>query len=160
MACTYLSIMVNFFASRWHCCGLFLDCVWCCLLCDCSLGPTRYHTVGPTRARIGLYKYSGVLCSSHLCRAKFLDLVVRVRDIQVILSRSTLTMRALYHLIVWAVVGMIHSHSWWLYQVPGTYLWYQVGTTCSKHTAGTLLATVATPGTLFPVGIKANHGTR
>jgi len=151
MACTYLSIMVNFFASRWHCCcGLFLDCIGAC--CACSLGPTC--------ARIGLYKYSGVLRSSHLCRAKFLDLVVRVRDIQVILSRSTLTMRALYHIIVWAVVGMIHSHSWWLYQVPGMYLWYQVGTIRSKRTAGTLLATVAAPGTLFPVGIKLNHGTR
>jgi len=69
--------------------------------------------VGPTRARIGLYEYS-VLCSSHLCRAKFLDLVVRVRDIQVILSGSTLTMRALYHVIVCAV---IHSHSWYWYQV-------------------------------------------
>jgi len=33
MACTYLSIMVNFFASRWHCCcGLFLDCGLLCLV--------------------------------------------------------------------------------------------------------------------------------
>jgi len=45
--------------------------------------------------------------------------------------------------------------------IPGmnTYLWYQVGPIRSKGTAG-ILATAAAPGTFFPVGIKANHGTR
>jgi len=115
MACTYLSIMVNFFCQSMALLRTVfrLRLVLLVVRLLSSRSYTRYHMVGPTRARIGLYEYS-VLCSSHLCRAKFLDLVVRVRDIQVILSGSTLTMRALYHVIVCAV---IHSHSWYWYQV-------------------------------------------